>query len=49
MPNIQYVPLTDDRLTLVYHDSSAADATTRRVSLHDEIDDTGAATPRATR
>ncbi|WP_329445421.1 sialidase family protein [Streptomyces canus] len=39
--SIQYIPLTDGRLALVYNHSSAADATARRVSLYDEIDDTG--------
>ncbi|MEU0071137.1 exo-alpha-sialidase [Streptomyces sp. NPDC006332] len=39
--SIQYVPLADGRLALVYNHSSAADATARRVSLYDEIDDTG--------
>ncbi|MBZ3905973.1 sialidase family protein [Streptomyces griseiscabiei] len=40
--SIQYLPLTDGRLALVYNHSSAADATARRVSLYDEIDDSGA-------
>ncbi|GHH10016.1 sialidase family protein [Streptomyces lanatus] len=40
--SIQYVPLADGRLALVYNHSSAADATARRVSLYDEIDDSGA-------
>ncbi|NNN29369.1 glycosyl hydrolase [Streptomyces sp. S3(2020)] len=39
--SIQYVPLADGRLALVYNHASAADATARRVSLYDEIDDTG--------
>ncbi|MET8977988.1 exo-alpha-sialidase [Streptomyces sp. NPDC004539] len=39
--SIQYVPLRDGRLALVYNHSSAADATDRRVSLYDEIDDAG--------
>ncbi|WP_371582359.1 exo-alpha-sialidase [Streptomyces sp. NBC_01314] len=39
--SIQYVPLADGRLALVYNHSSAADATARRASLYDEIDDTG--------
>ncbi|QFR02303.1 glycosyl hydrolase [Streptomyces phaeolivaceus] len=39
--SIQYLPLTDGRLALVYNHSSAADATARRVSLYDEIDDKG--------
>ncbi|MEV2218027.1 hypothetical protein AB0H86_42505 [Streptomyces sp. NPDC050997] len=33
--------MADSRLALVYNHSSAADATARRVSLYDEIDDTG--------
>ncbi|MFE9884985.1 exo-alpha-sialidase [Streptomyces scopuliridis] len=39
--SIQYVPLDDGRLALVHNHSSAADATERRVSLYDEIDDDG--------
>ncbi|MEU6039843.1 exo-alpha-sialidase [Actinomadura sp. NPDC047616] len=39
--SIQYVPLRDGRLALVYNHSSAADATDRRDSLYDEIDDGG--------
>ncbi|WSQ13590.1 exo-alpha-sialidase [Streptomyces sp. NBC_01231] len=39
--SIQYAPLADGRLALVYNHSSAADATARRVSLYDELDDTG--------
>ncbi|MCX5530182.1 exo-alpha-sialidase [Streptomyces sp. NBC_00006] len=39
--SVQYVPLTDGRLALVYNHSSAADATDRRVSLYDEIDESG--------
>ncbi len=39
--SIQYVPLADGRLALVYNHSSAADATDRRASLYDEIDDDG--------
>lgn len=42
--SIQYIPLTDGRLALVYNHSSAADATARRVSLYDEIDETGGLT-----
>ncbi|MCW8380666.1 sialidase family protein [Streptomyces justiciae] len=42
--SIQYVPLSDGRLALVYNHSSAADATDRRVSLYDEIDDAGGLT-----
>ncbi|RCV48617.1 sialidase family protein, partial [Marinitenerispora sediminis] len=41
--SIQFVRLRDDRLALVYNASSAADATERRVSLYDEIDDDGLA------
>jgi len=41
--SIQYVPLADGRLALVYNHSSAADATARRLSLYDEIDDDGLA------
>ncbi|MFM9607525.1 sialidase family protein [Streptomyces niveiscabiei] len=39
--SIQYVPLADGRLALVYNHSSALDATDRRVSLYDEIDEAG--------
>ncbi|MFC7330185.1 sialidase family protein [Marinactinospora rubrisoli] len=41
--SIQFVRLRDDRLALVYNHSSAADATERRLSLYDEIDDDGLA------
>ncbi|MEV4360697.1 exo-alpha-sialidase [Nonomuraea sp. NPDC049625] len=41
--SIQYVTLRDGRLALVFNASSAADATERRVSLYDEIDDDGLA------
>jgi predicted neuraminidase len=41
--SIQFVVLPDDRLALVFNESSAADATARRVSLYDEIDDDGLA------
>ncbi|WP_055551568.1 exo-alpha-sialidase [Streptomyces sp. NBRC 110028] len=41
--SVQYVPLGDGRLALVYNHSSRADATARRVSLYDEIDDDGQA------
>ncbi|MDX1873120.1 exo-alpha-sialidase [Mycolicibacterium sp. 120266] len=41
--SIQFVVLPDDRLALVYNESSAADATARRTSLYDEIDDDGLA------
>ncbi|MFH8573739.1 exo-alpha-sialidase [Streptomyces sp. NPDC017993] len=37
--SIQYLPLADGRLALVHNHSSAADATARRVSLYDEIDE----------
>jgi predicted neuraminidase len=43
--SIQFVVLSDDRLALVFNESSAADATDRRVSLYDEIDDTGIVEP----
>src|SRR5204863_5667792 len=39
--SIQFVVLPDDRLALVFNQSSAADATARRTSLHDEIGDDG--------
>ncbi|WP_327233338.1 exo-alpha-sialidase [Streptomyces sp. NBC_01317] len=39
--SLQYVPWDDGRLALVHNHSSAADATARRVSLYDEIDDEG--------
>lgn len=42
--SIQFVRLHDDRLALVFNESSAADATERRASLYDEIDDDGLAT-----
>ncbi|HEX2287058.1 MAG TPA: exo-alpha-sialidase [Mycobacterium sp.] len=41
--SIQFVVLPDDRLALVFNESSAADATARRTSLYDEIDDGGLA------
>ena len=41
--SIQFVVLPDDRLALVFNQSSAADATARRLSLYDEIDDDGIA------
>ncbi|MBU8812506.1 exo-alpha-sialidase [Mycolicibacterium goodii] len=43
--SIQFVVLPDDRMALVYNESSAADATSRRLSLYDEIDDDGLADP----
>lgn len=43
--SIQFVVLPDDRIALVYNESSAADATARRLSLYDEIDDDGLADP----
>ncbi|GAA3768505.1 exo-alpha-sialidase [Plantactinospora mayteni] len=43
--SIQYVRLAGGRLALVYNHSSAANATDRRVSLYDEIDDDGLAEP----
>ncbi len=39
--SIQFVVLPGDRLALVFNQSSAADATARRLSLYDEIDDDG--------
>ncbi|WP_051764554.1 sialidase family protein [Streptomyces sp. NRRL F-5135] len=41
--SLQFVPLGDGRLALAHNPSSAADATARRVSLYDEIDDEGLA------
>jgi predicted neuraminidase len=41
--SIQFVVLSDNRLALVFNNSSALDATDRRVSLYDEIDDDGLA------
>jgi predicted neuraminidase len=41
--SIQFVVLPDDRLALVFNESSAAAATARRTSLYDEIDDDGLA------
>jgi predicted neuraminidase len=41
--SIQFVVLPNDRLALVFNESSAADATARRTSLYDEIDDNGLA------
>ncbi|SNS91809.1 sialidase family protein [Rhodococcoides kyotonense] len=41
--SVQAVALTDGRLALVYNHSSALDATSRRTSLYDEIDDDGLA------
>ncbi|MET7332183.1 exo-alpha-sialidase [Nonomuraea sp. NPDC005650] len=41
--SVQYVTLRDGRLALVFNASSAADATERRVSLYDEVDDDGLA------
>jgi predicted neuraminidase len=41
--SIQFVVLPHDRLALVFNESSAADATARRTSLYDEIDDDGLA------
>jgi predicted neuraminidase len=39
--SIQFVVLPHDRLALVFNESSADDATARRTSLYDEIDDDG--------
>lgn len=41
--SIQFVVLPDDRMALVFNESSADDATERRASLYDEIDDDGLA------
>jgi predicted neuraminidase len=41
--SIQLTRLADDRLALIFNNSSAADATERRLSLYDEIDDEGLA------
>jgi predicted neuraminidase len=41
--SIQFTVLPGDRLALAFNDSSAADATARRTSLYDEIDDDGLA------
>lgn len=41
--SVQVVRLADDRLAVVFNDSSARDATERRLSLYDEIDDDGLA------
>jgi predicted neuraminidase len=41
--SIQFVVLPDDRMALVFNNSSAVDATERRTSLYDEIDDDGLA------
>jgi predicted neuraminidase len=41
--SIQVTRLNDGRLALVFNESSAADATERRTSLYDEIDDDGLA------
>jgi predicted neuraminidase len=41
--SIQFAVLPHDRLALVFNESSAADATARRTSLYDEIDDDGLA------
>ncbi|MBP2329761.1 putative neuraminidase [Kibdelosporangium banguiense] len=41
--SIQVIKLADSRLALVFNNSSARDATERRLSLYDEIDDDGLA------
>jgi len=41
--SIQFVPLAGDSLALIFNNSSALDATARRLSLYDEIDDDGLA------
>lgn len=45
--SIQFVVLSDDRLALVFNESSAENATERRTSLYDEIDDDGLAATQA--
>lgn len=39
--SIQFVMLPGDRMALVFNESSSAEATARRTSLYDEIDDDG--------
>ncbi len=46
--SVQFVVLDDDRLALVYNASSRTDATERRLSLYDEIDDDGIAEKQGT-
>ena len=46
--SIQCTRLNDGRLALVYNHASAADATGRRASLYDELDDGEATAPTAT-
>lgn len=46
--SVQFVVLDGDRLALVYNESSRADATERRLSLYDEIDDDGIAETQGT-
>jgi predicted neuraminidase len=46
--SIQCTRLSDDRLAMVYNHSSAANATGRRTSLYDEIDDGEPAPPPST-
>lgn len=41
--SVQAMALADGRVAMVFNNSSAADATDRRVSLYDEIDDDGLA------
>lgn len=41
--SMQFTVLSGDRLALAFNESSAADATARRTSLYDEIDDDGLA------
>ncbi|WP_229821168.1 exo-alpha-sialidase [Streptomyces roseiscleroticus] len=43
--SLQYVPLPDGRLAMVHNHASAADATGRRASLHDEIEDAAGSAP----
>lgn len=46
--SIQALRLKDGRLAMIFNDSSAADATERRASLYDELDDEDPATPDST-
>ena len=47
--SIQALRLTDGRLAMIFNQSSAADATERRASLYDELDDQENATPESNR
>ncbi|MDZ7910496.1 MAG: exo-alpha-sialidase [Rhodococcus sp. (in: high G+C Gram-positive bacteria)] len=46
--SVQFVVLAGDRLALVYNEASREDATERRLSLYDEIDDDGIAETQGT-